>query len=105
LTIIYIDNFFKWCIRENLPAPWMGLVSFPSYYNPSVFPKEIREKISNILDQSKIKEVRKLKDYLQYDNSKHFEQFLKTTRQLDNIRNQNFQKTFPELVELIRHYI
>jgi len=28
LTIIYIDNFFKWCIRENLPAPWMGLVSF-----------------------------------------------------------------------------
>lgn len=104
-TIPYADQFFKWCIRENLPAPWMGLVSFPSYYNPSVFPREVCEQISSILDQSTIKEVRKLKDYLQYDNSQHFNQFLSVTRQLDTIRNQNFQTTFPELAELIRYYI
>jgi MoaA/NifB/PqqE/SkfB family radical SAM enzyme len=104
-TILYAEQFFKWCIRERLPAPWMGLVSRPTYYNPSVLPVEVREKISSILEQSKIKKVRKLKDYLQYDNSQYFNQFLSITRQLDTIRNQNFQTTFPELAELIRHYI
>jgi radical SAM protein with 4Fe4S-binding SPASM domain len=104
-TILYVDQFFKWCIRENLPAPWMGLVSFPSYYNPSVLPGEVKKQVSSVLDQSKIKEVRKLKDYLEYDNSQYFNQFLSVTHQLDTIRNQNFQTTFPELAELIRHYI
>lgn len=104
-TILYADQFFKWCIREGLPAPWTGLVSTPEYYNPAVLPKEVKKKLSTILDQSTIKEVRKLKYYLQYDNSKYFNQFLSVTRQLDTIRNQNFQTTFPELAELIRHYI
>ena len=104
-TILYADQFFKWCIREGLPAPWMGLVSTPEYYNPAVLPKEVKEKLSTILDQSTIKEVRKLKYYLQYDNSQYFNQFLSVTRQLDTIRNQNFQTTFPELAELIQHYI
>lgn len=102
-TILYADQFFKWCIREGLPAPWLGVVSNPKHYDPSVFPNKVREQISSILQQSTIKEVRKLKDYLQYDNSQYFKQFLSLTNQLDKIRNQNFQKTFPELAELIRH--
>lgn len=112
-TILYADNFFKWCIREGLPAPWMGLVSspwmgpvpYPVYYGPSVFPTEVRDKISSQLDQSKIKEVKLLKNYLNDDTSHGFKNFLSMTQLLDNMRNQNFQKTFPELAELIWHYI
>ena len=104
-TILYANEFFKWCIREGLPAPWMGLISKPIYYSPSVLPNLVCKKISDILGKSRIKEVRKLKDYLQYDNSQYLDQFLSVTRKLDTIRNQNFQTTFPELAELIRHYI
>ena len=104
-TILYAEKFFIWCIRQGLPAPWLGLVSTPKHYDPSVLPAEVRKQISSILDHSKIKEVRKLKDYLQYDNSQYFNKFLSITRQLDTMRNQNFQKTFPELAEMIRHYI
>jgi len=102
-TILYAEDFFKWCVKEGLPAPWMGLVSKPLYYSPSVFPKPVLKKIKNKLEKSKIKEIVKLKKYVEYEHSQYFDQFLKIVQQLDLSRKQKFQKTFPELAEILRY--
>lgn len=104
-TIYYANNFYQWCLSEGLPTPWLGRLNHPEYYRCNVYPEPIRGKIIEKLSQSTFSEIHKLKEFLQDDSSKYFEQFLTTTNQLDKIRNQNFQTTFPELAELIRHYI
>ena len=90
-------------MKEGLPAPWMGFVSKPLYYSPSIFPKAVLKKIKNKLEKSKIKEIVKLKKYVEYEHSQYFDQFLKIVQQLDLSRKQKFQKTFPELAKILRY--
>lgn len=100
-TIYYVNDFVEWCYKEKLPKPWLGIVSFPSHYKPSVFKKSVRNKIKEHLLKSKSTEVRNLSKYLEYDDSDNFSHFEEWTKKLDRSRSQNFSETFPELYELI----
>lgn len=100
-TILYAEEFVIWCVRQGLPMPYMGVLSNPVYYRPSVFPKDIRKAIGEKLQSSKIKAVKDLKGLLDRDDSKHFDQFLEGIKVLDTIRKQDFAKIFPELHKLL----
>lgn len=100
-TILYADEFYSWCLAEGLPEPWMGRLHDPIYYRCSVFPTAIKKEIKKKLSLSKYSEVRKLIEYLKYDDHKHFTNFKKWIDLLDSERNQNFSITFPELSTLL----
>lgn len=101
-TIIYADRFFRWCVRQRLPKPWLGVVDTPYHFRPSVFPENIKIEIDALLKKSRIKQIRGLRDILKYNDKEYYENFIKKVNQFDNIRNQKFQDTFPELAQLIK---
>ena len=100
-TILYADEFYSWCLAEGLPEPWMGRLHSPIYYRCSVFPADTKKQIKEKLITSKHFEVKKLAKYLETDESTHFENFKKWIALLDSKRDQNFNRTFSELSELI----
>ncbi len=103
-TILYQDEFHTWCIRQGLPLPWVGLITDPYYYRVNIFNDDIQQKIREKLSQSKIKQVRQIEKHLIPNNDPNlmtaFRNFVSV---FDEQRNQSFQKTFPELAELIRY--
>ena len=101
-TILYADRFYKWCIRQGLPAPWLGVVDTPVHYRPSIYPENSKQKIDSILASSKIREIKKLRDILKYNDKGHYTTFISKIKQFDQIRKQSFQDTFPELAEIIK---
>ena len=100
-TILYANEFYKWCLTENLPKPWMGLLNRPFYYKPSIFKNKTKEYIKNKLSQSEFIDVKNLANCLDEDDSEYFESFLLEIKKIDSIRNQNFSTTFDELSNLI----
>lgn len=102
-TIYYVDDFVKWCLREGLPMPWMGVLNWPTHYRPSVFKKSVRDKIKEHLLQSKSSQVRNLTNYLDTDDSDSFGDFEDWVAKLDKARTQTFSKTFPELWKMFTH--
>lgn len=100
-TILYADEFYKWCLSEQLPDPWMGLLNRPFFYKPSIFKNKAKDYIRNKLNQSEFAEVRNLVNCLKEDDSQYFESFLSEIKKLDSIRNQSFKTTFDELSNLL----
>lgn len=101
-NVYYLDEFFSWCVKLNLPRPWIGRVFEPKHLRPSVFPKSVRESIAKNLQQSKFLDVRSWADQLkESDNSEFFNIFLQRTKQHDDYRQLDFNKTFPEVAELL----
>tara|TARA_E500000178_G_scaffold316212_1_gene335754 strand:- start:662 stop:1792 length:1131 start_codon:yes stop_codon:yes gene_type:complete len=101
-TILYAERFVRWCVKEKLPMPWMGVVDTPYHYRPSVLPNEAKIKINDILQTSNIKRVKKLGEILFLDDKSHYQTFVDKVQQFDQIRKQSFQNTFPELSEMIK---
>lgn len=99
-TVFYLPEFLNWCERNELPDPWLGMVSNPIQYNITVFPKDIKTKI-----EEKLKSHAKLLTIIHamnaVDHSDQFEKTLKYIKTLDQHRNQNFIKTFSELYQLM----
>ena len=97
-TIYYANEFYKWCMDEDLPSPWMGRLNRPVYYRAGVFGKKINDKIRKKLSRSKFFEVRKLSSFVKDDDYQYNKEFLQLINKFDFERNQKFQETFPELI-------
>lgn len=105
LNIFYLDEFFHWCGKNNLPAPWVGRIYTPKHYTFTVYPDYIKKNIVNHLKNSKFNTVKKWADTLfEFDHSIHWPDFLHQIKIHDNYRKTNFEKTFPELTKLIENY-
>jgi len=83
-NVLDIDAFKTWCNDMDLPEPYVGLVSTPDYLNINCLPSEVKEYIS-----------------LDTNPGVSFDMFIRHVQILDKSREQSFQKTFPELWELI----
>ena len=69
---------------------------------PTVYPKQIKEKIVKHLLTSRHEDVHTWANYLlQYDHSEYYEMFLSKTKAHDLYRNLNFSDTFSQVQELI----
>lgn len=101
-NIFYLTEFFDWCQLYKLPRPWCGVVSDPNHMRPTVYPKQIKEKIVKHLLTSRHEDVHTWANYLlQYDHSEYYEMFLSKTKAHDLYRNLNFSDTFSQVQELI----
>ena len=79
-NVLDLDKFKQWCEDEELPQPYIGLVTRPEYLNIKCAPEDFKNSLANI----------------------DFDNFLKHATILDNKRGQSFKDTFPELWILIK---
>lgn len=101
-NIFYLTEFFDWCQLYKLPRPWCGVVSKPYHMQPTVYPKQINEKIVTHLLNSRHEDVHTWANYLlKNDHSEYYKLFLDKTKVHDLYRNLNFANTFSEVQELI----
>lgn len=102
LNIFYLAEFEDFW-RDKVPYISINFVTDPDYYNPQHLPQDVK---LNCID--------KLKGYACYDTVKNFLkgdgdpnllfEFFEVTHKLDAIRREDFQKTFPDLYEMIGVY-
>ena len=111
LNIYYLDELIDWCLSMDL-NPYFIDVSWPDFYAPSNLPIFVKNSINKKFDIYLYKNnipsniVNGIEGLLNSMNSKEFNKTLWTTfliknNLLDKSRNENFQKTFKELNELI----
>lgn len=99
-TVYHLPEFLSWCETNNLPAPYLGLVSRPAHYNITILPEEaktvITERFKNIELLDPI-----VKALWSQNNIEELDNFAKYVKILDTQRNQNFADVFPELYQLL----
>lgn len=116
-------DFYEYIITKNMLKTNSYTYSLynalsPEYLNCQVLPEHLKkigsEKVNATIDMirsykdpgSSQDQIVHLTNTLNWANDKHLwdqykEQFRNEVKRLDNIRNENFEKTFPELAELM----
>jgi len=101
-TIFYLPEFVNWCVNEGLPDPWIGRLNTPVFYQPGIFPDYAKEIIKNKLDSHPSVIVNQWADEVfLHDTQQYINDFYKWTNIVDAYRNQNFNRTFPDLINLL----
>lgn len=123
------SNFERFGTGEKQPFLTVHPLHGPPHYNIKLFPKPVKDQISiklrefytwlNDYTEANKLPLRKRSIYLNgaqkiiegfinymddADYSNHFDIFWNNTKKLDSIRNQSFEKSLPELYEIIKPY-
>lgn len=98
-TVYYLPEFLYWCQKENLPSPYLGLLTYPNYLAINNLPKKVKEQIIE-RSEFKIKKLEPIVNELQKQTSHNFETTIKYIKMLDIYRKQNFADTFPEMIRI-----
>ena len=97
-NIYYLDEFFTWCYNKGLPTPWVGRVHRPQHMAPEVWPKMVRDRISDRLLTSQYPEIANWAKLIRNsEDSADFATFCEKVKQHDLYRKTNFAETFPEM--------
>jgi len=99
-NIFYLDSFYIWCLRIGLGKPYCGYVHEPYHMQPTIWPKQINQKIIDKLSKTKFCSS-SVKFLEKNNNSRLFDKFLELTEKHDDYRGISFYKTFPELGDMI----
>ncbi len=135
LNMYYIPDFIKWKIAKNYKKinPWplgAGLINYhfvyhPAHLNVKVFPKDFKKKITAKYEEFYdwlIKEyradqefiensygIKRLKGMVRFMNSGDWSnkmpEFREYIQRMDQIRNTDFKKVFPEMASLLNEPI
>lgn len=100
LNVFYIPEFTIWCLKNNFNRPYLGPVETPKYYNIRSLPLTVKDKIAEKLDRFSFKNV--VNYMYKEDLSGQFNDFIQMTQEVDKLRNQNFNETFPEFSQLLK---
>ena len=104
MNILYVEDFFSWCDKQNLPDPYLGPVSKPNYLSVKCLPQKVKEKIRDRLATSTRQGISTLINYMYLeDQSDVFDKGQQWLRALDHMRGTVFADTFPELNEFIQN--
>ena len=94
-NVFYLPEFFIWCMKQQLPEPYIGMVTDPAQYNIKILPNNIKQQIKEKLSMKKFSGVI---SFMEEDKG-HFSETIEWIKAVDSNRDQNFLKTFPELKE------
>lgn len=111
-NVMYMNEFIKWFKSYNLHDDklYFNLIFRPEYLCIQSLPQNQKEEIKKYLESTatgyqwldlKVKEVIDFMMRKSLTNTKS-EEFIRTTMNLDYIRNENFKKTFPEIAEVLK---
>lgn len=96
-TISTLPEFLLWCKNEELPNPYLGIVTRPEHYSITVLPKNVKEWLTTRLGDHTI-----TKHLWSKDDSQCLDKLTDYVRILDKQRQQSFAETFPELHQLLK---
>lgn len=99
-TIHQLPEFLNWCESNNLPTPYLGLVSRPTHYSVTILPKKAKDVIAKKLSGIKLLDPI-VQAMISSDNIEELDNFVKYVKILDTQRKQNFADVFPELYQLL----
>jgi MoaA/NifB/PqqE/SkfB family radical SAM enzyme len=99
-NVYALPNFIKWCIQQKFDKPYLGLVVNPDMYSIKTLPKEVKDKITQKLNNFLLKDIAAYMN--SEDWSSNLDRMIKYTQVLDKQRNQSFKEVFPELYQLLK---
>jgi hypothetical protein len=99
-----------YCVSNDIPVN-LQTTNFPRHFSISNIPENLKhifiEKLrSKTYSTEYNNELENIISVLSGKGSaEQWEMFLKTTKLHDDYRNENFEKTFPELTEVLKHNV
>ena len=99
-TVYYVPEFYKWCLQNQFEHPHISLVSEPRIYDIRTLPVLVKDVVAEKLNRFNFKEI--VSYMYQTDFSKDFDETIDYIQILDQHRNQNFSRTFPEFYQLLK---
>jgi sulfatase maturation enzyme AslB (radical SAM superfamily) len=96
-NVFYLNQFIDWCKYEELPDPYLGLVSKPDQYSITTLSPKTKEYLSKHLTKSNI---------VQYMNTTDHSILLSKTLihviMIDSHRKQKFSEYLPEFYDVLK---
>lgn len=118
LNVFHVSKLHKFLVEENimkLNDVYFNILTHPDFYSITSLPADLKEKVKQHWDQYLVEieqfepndhmreEIAKVIRYLYTQDRPHtLDNFKKETITKDLIRHENFNKLFPELVELLK---
>lgn len=99
-TVYYLPEFLEWCQDNNLPTPYLGLISRPDYFNITVLPTAAKQAIEEKLQGNPALES-VITAMWARDDSNLLDNTIKYVKILDKQRKEDFPSVFPELYQLL----
>ena len=101
INVLGLDQFISWCVRENLPRPYIGPVSRPEFLSVKSLPTAAKQHVRANLSQGKHVETQKILEYMSTDTADCFDQGKKWLQALDRLRHSDCLTVFPELQPIL----
>lgn len=95
-----IDKFFDYCDSVSIPVS-VQFVENPTYLNISNLPQSVKEKINAKYKNSTDKRIKIILNRMNISGKNAIESFRKHVTYYDLLRNNNFEKAFPEWSEIL----
>lgn len=106
LNVLGLDEFATWCLKQNLPLPYIGPVNHPNFLSVKSLPVDAKNYVKVCLSGGKWQGTKKILDLMFTDDqSKFFNQGVRWLRALDKLRDKNFLQVFPELSLVTQSHI
>jgi organic radical activating enzyme len=103
LNVFYLDSIKKNLSNFGVPMGSGNFVYSPSEYDVRHMPRPVRTIIAKKLAHDKVSANFLMQTIPGCDVA--WSKFWKVTKELDHIRGQSFESTFPEFYELIKNYV
>jgi len=100
-NVYYLDEFISWCHAVGLPKPWLSRLHKPEAMRANVWPREVREVISQHLRKSRWPEVKNWARLILEDGPDRFEEFCDLVSKHDRYRKLDYRIIFPEMAQYI----
>ncbi len=100
-NVFYLDEFYIWCLKEKLPAPYINMVHDPTEFNPAHLPITVKSAVINKLSKYRIFDAAVEFLSLPVSHDVQLPHILNKVTAVDQLRNQDFVQTFPEFAKLL----
>ncbi len=109
-NLLTLHELIDCCVSNNIPLN-LHATNFPKHFSISnipenlkhIFIEKLRSKTYSTEYNDELENV--ISVLLGEGSAEQWELFLKTSRLHDNYRNENFEKTFPELTAVLKHNV
>lgn len=98
-----IDKFFAFCDSVSVPVGPMQFVENPSWLNISNLPESVKKKINEKFKDSTDQRIRVILNRMNLPGENLIERFWDHVIHYDLLRNNDFQKAFPEWSEILNN--
>ena len=98
-NLYYLPELIQWAKSQTLYY-WFNILHTPLHYNIKVLTPEVKKEV-----EEKLKKIPELEPILNFmyseDLSKNYKSFFDNYQMRDKIRNESYQKTFPEFYKIL----